>query len=273
MPKLANKVALITGASSGIGEAIARLFAHEGARVSLSARSADKLHALVASLGSTALAVPTDISDPAQVSRMVEITVERFGRLDILVNNAGVGMYAPVASMAPEQFTHLVSTNWLGPVYAVQAAVPHMRRQNGGQIINISSVAGRVAIPWMGAYCSTKFALNALSDSLRMELARDRIDVISVCPGRIATPFGRNAFRHAGYRPLPPSGTSAERVARAVLRASLRRKREIVVPASNWLFVWLHSLFLGLTDAMMLSFLRRRALMESEPRAQASRGF
>jgi len=261
MPKLVNKAVLITGASSGIGAAIAEVFARQGAHVALSARSAHKLQALAASLGSSALSIPADMTDPAQVRRMVETTVERFGRLDILINNAGVGMYAPVATMLPEHFTRLVSTNWLGPVYAIQSAVPHMRKQGGGQIINISSVAGKVAIPWMGAYCSTKFALNALSDTLRLELARDRIQVISVCPGRIATPFGRNAFRDPGYRPLPPSGISADRVAQAVLRASLRGKREIVVPASNWLFVWCHALFPRLTDGAVLSFLRRRTLI------------
>jgi NAD(P)-dependent dehydrogenase (short-subunit alcohol dehydrogenase family) len=262
---LANKVVLVTGASSGIGAAIARIFAQQGARVALSARSADKLNTLAASLGPNTFAIPADMTDPAQVRRMVEATVERFGRLDILINNAGVGMYAPIASMQPEQFEQLVSTNWLGPVRAIQAAVPHMRKQGGGQIINISSVAGKVAIPWMGAYCSTKFALNALSDSLRLELARDSIRVISICPGRIATPFGANAFRHKGYRSLPPSGTSPERVAKAVLRASLGQKREIVVPASNWLFVWFHSLFPRLTDAMMLSFLRKKAMIAEEP--------
>ena len=260
MPKLSNKVVLVTGASSGIGAAIARLFAREGARLALASRSSDKLQALASSLGAHAFPVAADMTDPAQVRRMVEATVERFGRLDILVNNAGVGMYAPVAAMQPEQFEQVVRTNWLGPVYAIQSAVPHMRKQGGGQIINISSVAGKVAIPWMGAYCSTKFALNALSDSLRLELARDRIQVLSVCPGRIATPFGRNAFRDASFRPMPMNGISAERVARAVLRASLAGKREIVVPASNWLFIWMHSLFPRLTNAMMLSFLRRKAV-------------
>ena len=263
MPKLSGKVVLITGASMGIGEAIARLFAQEGARLALAARSADKLEPLAASLGPNAFPIPTDITDPAQVRRMVDATVERFGRLDILVNNAGVGMYAPVAEMQPEQFEKVVATNWLGPVYAIQSAVPHMRKQGGGQIINISSVAGKIAIPWMGAYCSTKFALNALSDSLRLELARDRIHVLSVCPGRIATPFGRNAFRDPRFRPLPPTGISAERVARAVLRASLSGKREIVVPASNRLFAWFRFFFPRLTDAMLLSYLRGRT---SEPR-------
>ena len=145
-----------------------------------------------------------------------------------------------------------------------------MRKQGGGQIINISSVAGKVAIPWMAAYCGTKFALNALSDSLRMELARDRIQVLSVCPGRIATPFTENAFRADGTRPLAPDGISAERVARAVLRASLRGKREIVVPASNWIFVWMRILFPRLTDFLMVRYLRGR-MRDVLPEQEASR--
>lgn len=258
MKKLANKVVLITGASSGIGAAIARVFAAEGARVALAARSAEKLRAVAGSLGTDALAFPTDMTDRAQVRRTVEATVERFSRLDILINNAGVGMYAPVASMLPNQFEQVVATNWLGPVSAVQAVIPYMRKQGGGQIINISSLAGKIAIPWMGAYCGTKFALNALSDSLRMELAADRIQVLSVCPGRIATPFVRNAFRDPATQPLPSDGIPAERVARAVLRASLQGKREIVVPASNWAYVWLHTLFPRLVDYGMVRYLRGR---------------
>jgi hypothetical protein len=133
-----------------------------------------------------------------------------------------------------------------------------MRKQGGGQIINLSSVAGKVAIPWMGIYCATKFALNALSDALRLELADDRIQVISVCPGRIQTPFMQNAFRDPRFRLLPPEGISADRVARAVLRASLGGKREIVVPASNWIFIWLHTLFPRLIDSGMRQYMRGR---------------
>ncbi|MGH9658831.1 MAG: SDR family NAD(P)-dependent oxidoreductase, partial [Bryobacteraceae bacterium] len=234
-----------------------RLVAREGARLALSARSADKLQSLAASLGPNAIPVPADMADPAAVRRMVEATVERFGRLDILINNAAVGIYGPTATMPPEQFERVVATNWLGPLHAIQSAVPHMRKQGGGQIINISSVAGKVAIPWMGIYCATKFALNALSDALRLELAGDRIQVISVCPGRIRTPFMQHAFRDPRFRPLPPVGISADRVARAVLRASLRGKREIVVPASNWMFVWFHGFFPRLTDALLSEYRRR----------------
>jgi short-subunit dehydrogenase len=257
MKKLENKVAIVTGASTGIGEAIAKLFASEGAKLALAARSLDKLETLARSLGPDVLPLRTDMTDPTQIREMVRLTVERFGRLDILINNAGVGLYGTFAEMPPEHLQHLVATNWLGPAYAIQAAIPYLRKQRRGQIINISSVAGKVAIPWMTAYSSTKFALNALSYGLRMELEEDNIQVISVCPGRIKTPFNANAFKDASTSPLPPGGISPERVARAILRASLRGTREIIVPAGNWSFVWFHFPIPGIVDWMMVRYLRR----------------
>jgi NAD(P)-dependent dehydrogenase (short-subunit alcohol dehydrogenase family) len=253
---LTGRVALITGASMGIGEAIARVFAEEGARVAVAARSIEKLQALAEQLPTDALVIRADMSRSEDVREMVEQTVARFGRLDILVNNAAVGMYASVADMKPEQVEHLVKTNWLGPVHAIQAAVPHMRRQGGGQIINISSVAGKVALPWMGAYCSSKFALNALSNSLRMELSADNIRVLLVCPGRVRTPFTENAFKDFATRPLYPGGISAERVAQAVLRASLAGKREIMIPADNRILGWTRALLPAVVDRMIMWVLR-----------------
>lgn len=239
----------------GIGEAIAKVFAAEGAKLALAARSLEKLEALARSLPTEAIAVRTDISRPEEVRAMVAKTVEHFGRLDILVNNAAVGMYASIADMEPGQFQQLVATNWLAPVHAIQAAVPHMKKQ-GGTIINISSVAGKVALPWMGAYCSSKFALNALSNSLRMELKPEGIHVLTVCPGRVKTPFTENAYRDFATRPLYPGGIAAERVARATLRALHRRKREIFVPADNRLFGLLRSLFPSLVDRAIVWVLR-----------------
>lgn len=257
MRKLENKVVIITGATMGIGESLARLFAAVGAKLTLAARSRDKLETLARSLGPDALPVRTDMTDPAAIREMVRLTVERFGRVDILINNAGVGMYTSFADTPSEHIEQVITTNWLGPARAIQAVIPQMRKQRGGQIINISSVAGKISIPWMSTYCSTKFALNALSYSLRMELAEENIQVISVCPGRIKTPFTDNAFKDARTRALRPGGISPDRVARAVLRASLRGKREIVVPASNWLLVWLHGLMPRLADAAMLRIIRR----------------
>lgn len=256
MDKLKNKVVIITGASSGIGEALARLFASEGAKLSLAARSQDKLETLARSLGPDAMPIRTDMTKPAAIREMVQLTAERFGRVDILINNAGVGIYGAFADTPPEQIEHLVATNWLGPVHAIQAVLPYMRKQRAGQIINISSVAGKISIPWMSTYCSTKFALNALSYGLRMELAEENIQVVSVCPGRIKTPFTDNAFKDAQTSPLRPGGISAERVARAVLRASLHNKREIVVPVSNRSFIWFHGLFAPFADLTMVRILR-----------------
>jgi len=252
----------------GIGEAIARHFAAHGAKLALAARSLDKLEAVAQSLPTESIALRADVGRPEEIRAAVARTIEYFGRLDILVNNAGVGMYAAVADMQPEQFERLVATNWLGPVHAIQAVVPQMRKQGGGTIVNISSVAGKVAIPWMGAYCSTKFALNALSSSLRMELRPDHIHVVNVCPGRVKTPFTQNAYKDFATRPLYPGGISAERVARAVLRAIHRRKREIVVPADNRLFGWFHGILPGLVDRVMVMVLRpqmRKMRQTSKP--------
>jgi short-subunit dehydrogenase len=258
MKPLTNKVVLITGASMGIGEALARIFSAEGAKLALAARSLDRLQVLAKSLPTEAIAIETDMSKPEAARDMVEKTVAHFGRIDILINNAAVGMYASVADMKPEQFEHLVAINWLGPVYAIQAVIPHMRRQGGGQIINISSVAGKVAIPWMGAYSSSKFALNALSDSMRMELRPDHIHVLLVCPGRIDTPFIENAYKDFATRPLHPGGISADRLSWAILRASLRNKREIMVPADNRLFEWFHAWMPATVDRFIVRVLRRQ---------------
>jgi short-subunit dehydrogenase len=256
--ELRDKVVLVTGASMGIGEAIARAFSGAGAKTVLAARSLGRLEAIARNLPTDSLLLQVDMARPDQVLAMVSRTAEHFGRVDILVNNAAVGMYAAAADMSPEKLETLVRTNWLGPVYAVQAVIPYMRKQGGGQIINISSVAGKVAFPWMGAYCASKFALNAFSDSLRMEVRQDHIHVLTVCPGRVRTAFTENAFKDGATSPLFPGGISAERVARAVLRASSRNRREIVVPADNRLLGWLHSIFPSSVDYLMTCVLRPR---------------
>lgn len=265
MPKLQNKVVLITGASMGIGEAIARLFATEGAKLALAARSLDKLQALSRELPTETIAICADMMKPEEIREMIEATVERFGRIDILINNAGVGLYSAFAEAPIEHIEHLVATNWLGPMHAIHGVIPHMRKQGSGQIINIASVAGKIAIPWMSVYCSTKFALNALSYGLRMELEEHNIQVISICPGRIKTPFTENAFK--GTRmPLRGGCISAERVARAVLRASLNNSREIIVPVSNWLYVLLHGLLPRVTEWCMVRVLRWGMEMQKRSR-------
>jgi len=247
--KLKDQVAVITGASSGIGAAIAQAFAAEGARLVLAARSEERLNVLARTLGpdsSRVLVLPTDVRVPEQIRRLLERTVEKFGRVDVLVNSAGIGLYAPYDQVIWEHFRDLWEVNFFGAAYAMREVVPLMKRQGGGTIVNISSVAGRYPLPYLASYCATKFALNALSDGLRTELARDRIRIVVVCPGRVHTGFHERAYHDAGeivYRGNIGKGISAERVARATLRAVVRQQREVVVPAVLRLAVGFRILF------------------------------
>lgn len=258
--KLSNQVAVITGASEGIGAAIARRFAGEGARVVLAARSEAKLKALAEELGSErALAVPTDVTDAEQVKRLMARTREHFGGLDILVNNAGVGLYASVAEMAWADFEQMWKVNFFGVVRCIREALPDLRERRG-MVVNISSVAGKLAIPYLTGYCASKFALNAFSTGLRMELAQAGVRVVVVCPGTVRTPFHQSAFRSNRlpevFAQRSRGGISAERVAAATLRAVVRGRREVVVPWRLRLAVGFRNLLPAFADGILQRMLR-----------------
>ena len=258
--KLSNQVAVITGASEGIGAAIARRFAGEGARVVLAARSEEKLKALAEELGSErALAVPTDVTDAEQVKRLMARTREHFGGLDILVNNAGVGLYASVAEMAWADFEQMWNVNFFGVVRCIREALPDLRELRG-MVVNISSVAGKLAIPYLTGYCASKFALNAFSTGLRMELAQAGVRVVVVCPGTVRTPFHQSAFRSNRlpevFAQRSRGGISAERVAVATLRAVVRGRREVVVPWRLRLAVGFRNLLPAFADGILQRMLR-----------------
>lgn len=258
--KLSNQVAVITGASEGIGAAIARRFAGEGARVVLAARSEEKLKALAEELGSErALAVPTDVTDAEQVKRLMARTREHFGGLDILVNNAGVGLYASVAEMAWADFEQMWKVNFFGVVRCIREALPDLRERRG-MVVNISSVAGKLAIPYLTGYCASKFALNAFSTGLRMELAQAGVRVVVVCPGTVRTPFHQSAFRSNRlpevFAQRSRGGISAERVAAATLRAVVRGRREVVVPWRLRLAVGFRNLLPAFADGILQRMMR-----------------
>lgn len=258
--KLSSQVAVITGASEGIGAAIARRFAGEGARVVLAARSEEKLKALAEELGSErALAVPTDVTDAEQVKRLMARTREHFGGLDILVNNAGVGLYASVAEMAWADFEQMWKVNFFGVVRCIREALPDLRERRG-MVVNISSVAGKLAIPYLTGYCASKFALNAFSTGLRMELAQAGVRVVVVCPGTVRTPFHQSAFRSNRlpevFAQRSRGGISAERVAAATLRAVVRGRREVVVPWRLRLAVGFRNLLPAFADGILQRMLR-----------------
>jgi len=208
-----NKVVIITGASEGIGEATAKLFATHGAQVVLTARSVDKLNTVVEAItaaGGTAIAIPTDMRDQTAVGAMIEAAQKHFGHVDILINNAGQSVYAPIEHINVEQYQQIIELNLFGVLYAMQAVIPLMRTQGGGVIINISSNVSKMAIPNIGAYASTKYALNGLSLTARAELAPDNIRVCLMHPGRTSTDFGKNAMiSNPTIRPNFPPGSAA----------------------------------------------------------------
>ncbi len=196
---LAGKVALVSGASSGIGEATARELARHGARVAVAARRRDRLDELVKGIeqdGGQALAVVADFSDVAQAKAAVAATEENFGRLDILVNNAGVMYLEPIDGADLDRWRHMLELNVLGLIAATQAALPGMRRRRDGHIVNVSSTAGRIAAATTGGYAATKFGVVGFSESLRKEAFRDNIRVTVIEPGVVETEL-REHIAHA----------------------------------------------------------------------------
>jgi NADP-dependent 3-hydroxy acid dehydrogenase YdfG len=210
--EIRGAVVIITGASEGLGAATARLCASRGAQVALAARSVDTLDRLSAEL-SGAVAIPTDIRDPADIRRMVAVVQRRYGRIDLLINNAGQGMVGPLEHTAVEQYRSLMDLNLYGPLLAMQAVIPIMRAQGGGMILNVSSPLARlpVYLPGPGAYGSTKAALSYIMLTARAELAADNIRVGVIYPGVMATDFGAHLLAAAGA----PSASAPETAALA----------------------------------------------------------
>jgi len=222
---ISGRVVLVTGASEGIGAATARLLTARSAKVALAARSLDKLNTLAGELNES-FAVQADMTRRESITTMVDATLEHYGRIDVLINNAGQALRAPVADIKIADFQSIVELNLYGPLLAMQAVIPHMRRQGGGSIINISSNVSKMAIPTIGAYAATKYALNGLTLTARAELADDGIIVTVMHPGQTATNFGRNATVDQSMASAPPpSGGSQttpdtpEDVAKQILEA------------------------------------------------------
>jgi NADP-dependent 3-hydroxy acid dehydrogenase YdfG len=185
---LAGRVALVTGASSGIGEAAALALAAAGARVALSARRADRLAAVAVRIGEgKALALPGDVSDEDVAIKAVEDTVAAFGRLDILVNSAGVIQAGGVESLPTDEWRRVIDINLMGTLYVCKATIPHMKRQGAGDIVNISSTAGRRAAGLFGPYSTSKFGLTGLTEGLRQEVGAAGIRVCIIEPGATET--------------------------------------------------------------------------------------
>ena len=187
---ISGKVIVITGASSGTGEATARHLAKLGASVAFGARRVDRIDALAKELtdaGHKALAVKTDVTDRNQVKNLVDMAVKKFGRIDVILNNAGVMPLAPLEDLKIDEWDHMIDVNFKGTLYGVAAALPYMKAQKAGQIINVSSVYGHLVGPAATVYCATKFAVRALSEGVRQEVKPYNIRMTILSPGAMKT--------------------------------------------------------------------------------------
>ena len=185
-----GKIVVVTGASSGLGEATARLLSAQGARLVLGARRADRLHSLAKDLeagGGKAFVLQTDVTRPEQVKALVDLAVQSYGRLDVMINNAGIMPQAPLEQLKIDEWDRMIDVNIKGVLYGIAAALPHMQRQKAGHFINVSSVAGHRVGPGFAVYAATKHAVRALSEGLRQEVKPYNIRTTVISPGAVAT--------------------------------------------------------------------------------------
>jgi short-subunit dehydrogenase len=261
--QLSGKVVVVTGASMGIGEAIAKIFADEGASVVLLSRDAERAEAARARIGHAerTLALACDVRNREEIDRVVGLTLHHFQRIDVWINNAGHGILDSVTNVNMAAVRETFETNFFGAVEAMQAVIPVMKEQGSGAIINISSVAGHIPLPFHAVYSATKFAMNAIGKGARIELKSSGINVLTVCPGYVRTDFGANALKgkeQKQVRPAQVRGITAERVAKAVLKGYLKQKREVVVPWTMLPVIKVYQLFPGLVERAMLKMARKR---------------
>jgi short-subunit dehydrogenase len=231
--KINGKVVLITGASSGIVKATAELFGKNGAKLALAARSVDKLEEISASLADS-FVIPVDMTRPDEVRRMVQKTHDHYGRMDALINNAGRGLRSPVEHIDLGDFAYVMSLNVYGPLVAMQSAIPIMRKQGSGTIVNISSQVARATFPGLSAYAATKSALTMISLIARKELAEDGITVSVVYPRGTATDFRKHSLQSKmeikpTEFPAMATADSPEKVASKILEIVETGAAEIIL--------------------------------------------
>ena len=187
---ISDKVVVITGASSGLGAAAARMLSKEGAMVVLAARRADRIQALADELvaaGRKAFALATDVTQYDEVKRLVDTSVQKYGRVDVLINNAGIMPVAPIERLKVDEWNSMIDINLKGVLYGVAAALPHMKQQKSGHLMFVSSVAGHKVAPGMIVYAATKHAVRALAEGLRQELRQYNIRTTVISPGAVRT--------------------------------------------------------------------------------------
>jgi short-subunit dehydrogenase len=250
MDLLNGKVVIITGASDGIGARLAAVLQKRGARLSLIARNEARL-AAVAAPGD--LVIPGDLTDDSVRSALIAQTVARWGRIDVLINNAGRGSYYTSSAVPMEEARAVFELNFFAPLALAQLAVPWLR-ESRGTLVNVSSIAGQISLPWLPVYSASKFALAAITSAQRTELKRGGVHVMGVFPGYVDTGFQTHA-----HGPQPPErvvqgktfAVSATKCAEAIVDGITRRKQTVVTPSAGWLLVWANRMFPGLVESRL----------------------
>ncbi|HJM45470.1 MAG TPA: SDR family oxidoreductase [Candidatus Nitrosopelagicus sp.] len=241
-----NKVVVITGASSGIGEAAAEQFAKRGANLVLVARRKEKLEQVEQKLSKYSIKTliqVCDVSDKQQVKQMSEKVIETFSRIDILVNNAGFVIYGKVEELSIEDIESQMKTNYFGTINCTKHFLPHFLKQNSGHMVNVASVGGSFGVPGIASYCATKFAMLGFSEGLHHELHGTNVGVTVVSPIMVRT----SLFDHPSFKNFTKHATgislSADTVANAIIKASDSSKLEIVVPSYVRIGIWFKQTF------------------------------
>ncbi len=258
-----SPVVVVTGASSGIGAATARLFGQQGWRVVLAARRRERLEALAREIegkGGRTLVAPTDVTQWEQAQHLAETTWTSFGRVDVLVNNAGLGRLNWLEAMDPQRdIAHQIRVNLMGAIWVVRAFLPGLLRQGFGHIINVASVASYAALPTYSVYAATKFGLRGFTEALRREVEPLGLRVSAIYPGPVATEFGHHTdgpLQRHGHTTPSRLVLQAEDVAHAIWQLARRPRRSKIVP---WWFIPLlkiHAWFPGLVDRFMARMVR-----------------
>lgn len=247
-----NKVVIVTGASSGVGQSCVEEMGALGAKIVLAARRVEMMESICETLPqSSTLIVKTDVAEKDQVDRMVAQAVERFGRIDVLVNNAAVGMGGNVITCPLDKYEELMQINVFGALYCMRAVYPYMKKQGSGAIVNVSSIAGFKGFYTCGLYASSKHALNGMSESLAETALKDNIHVALVCPGKIETEFDQKLLYFEGKRSTENSGIEAVEVCRAIMKAVEKKKRIIVLGKKCMPLYLLNRLSPGLTNFLI----------------------
>ncbi len=254
-----SSTALITGASQGIGKATALLFAKKGYDLIITARTKDKLESVaeeIRTLGVEVLAIASDVSDRSAVEALINLGIERFSQIDVLVNNAGVCMTAPMVKTTIEDWERIINVNLWGYIYTINTLLPHFIARKQGSIINVGSFGGKVPLPNMTAYCTSKHAITGLTETLRLELEPQGIHVSGIHPSVTNTDFMERAvFKDSDPEQMKqmlssPLASQPEDVAKAIWDAVKHPQAEVVVGSAK-VPTFLHRLFPGITQGML----------------------